>query len=120
MALIRLTSEASTPFINLRWFLLSFNMKLSKYFIYNWIAVIIIFSIFRILPILPLWYLFRIITLTQEWNNVKFWQKILCVGSSIPLDILNIYWYYLILKNSYKLLRTNRLNYEKIIENKDN
>jgi hypothetical protein len=35
---------------------------------------------------------------TPEWNSVDFRHKFICVTSSAPLDALNIYWFFKIIK----------------------
>ncbi len=35
---------------------------------------------------------------SPAWNSVDFRHKFICVTSSAPLDILNIYWFFKIIK----------------------
>lgn len=93
IAIFRLTSEASTLFINIRWFLLTFSMKFTKYYSYNGILIWIFFTVFRIVPIVPIWISFYTVTNDPMWNNVNLFYKCLCILSSTPLDVLNIFWY---------------------------
>ncbi len=102
IAIFRLTSEASTLFINIRWFLLTFDMKYSKYYSYNAIFIFIFFFIFRILPIVPIWISFYTVTLDPNWGNVSLFYKSLCILTSTPLDVLNLFWFYRIIAIALK------------------
>jgi hypothetical protein len=106
IAMFRLTSEASTLFVNIRWFLLTFDMKYSKYYSYNAIFIFVFFFIFRIIPIVPIWISFYVVTLDPKWDDVSLFYKCLCVLSSTPLDILNVFWFYRIIVIAYKHLTT--------------
>jgi len=107
IALLRLTSEASTPFINIRWLLLAFNMKNSKFYNYNGIMIFIVFGLFRIATIIPLWLIFYNLTNTPQWLTISVFHKILCVSTSLPLDILNLYWYYKIINIVWKFFKND-------------
>ena len=71
IAMCRLTSEASTLFINVRWTLLSFKMKFSKLYFYNGIIVLIMFGLFRVIPIVPIWYSFISLIGNFQWNEIN-------------------------------------------------
>lgn len=98
IALCRLISEASTVFINNRWILLTLNKKDSRLYFWNGIAVILVFFTVRIVAIIPNWLIFFDLMDTPAWNSVGFRHKFICVGSSGPLDILNVYWFIKIIK----------------------
>ena len=93
IALLRLTSEGSTPFINNRWILLTLNMKSSKLYMYNGIATAVMFFLVRILTIAPNWLIFYACMNMPIWHSVHFVHKFICVFSSVPLDCLNVYWF---------------------------
>lgn len=93
IALCRLISEGSTPFLNNRWFLLTLNKKESKLYIYNGIVLIIVFALVRIVQIIPNWMIFFQLMNTPEWSSIELRYKLVCVGSCIPLDVLNLYWF---------------------------
>lgn len=103
IALFRLTSEASTLFVNLRWALLLFKMKDSKYYTWNGMLIIVTFTVFRILPMLPIWYSFFQLLKHPLWPEVHLGFKCLCLGSSIPLDALNAFWYFKIMRMAIKM-----------------
>jgi hypothetical protein len=46
-------------------------------------------------------------TLTPAWNSVDFKHKFICVTSSLPLDILNIYWFKKIFIMGWKTLKSS-------------
>lgn len=93
IALLRLTSEGSTPFINNRWILLTLNMKSSKWYVYNGIATALMFFAVRIVTIVPNWLIFYACMNMPIWHSVHFVHKFICVFSSMPLDCLNVYWF---------------------------
>lgn len=102
IAIVRLTSEFSTPFINNRWFMVTLNKKDSKYFKYNAYIMVITFCLCRIFPIVPIWLQFYSLINTPTWNQISLFDKFLCVGSSMPLDILNVWWFSKIVKGALK------------------
>lgn len=105
IAIFRLTSEGSTPFINIRFILLSFQQKNSKWYTINGFFVLLAFGIFRVIPILPIWYSFYSGMHTPEWNQISGFLKFLCVITSLPLDVLNIYWFNLIFSKAVEILK---------------
>lgn len=107
IALTRLTSEGSTLFINIRWLLILLKKKDSKYYTWNGIMIIISFTIFRILPIVPMWYTLFQLFQHPLWPEVHIGYKFLCIGSSIPLDALNIFWYSKIVRMALNILRSS-------------
>jgi hypothetical protein len=104
IALFRLTSEASTFFINFRWFLLSVGKKDSLLYLINGIFILVVFGVFRLLSIPPVWYSFYISIGSQQWKAVPTVYKFLCCATSLPLDILNVYWYSKIIYGLKKVL----------------
>ncbi|CAF0711144.1 unnamed protein product [Brachionus calyciflorus] len=102
IALCRLISEGSTPFLNNRWFLLTINQKDSKLYKINGIFLIVVFTLVRIVQMIPNWLIFFESMNTLEWSSIEMKYKIVCVGSCVPLDILNLYWFSKIIKIVYK------------------
>ena len=78
--------------------MLTLNKKTNKLFVYNAYLIFLAFLTCRIIPILPIWG--RILSLigTPIWNEVEIFYKFVCVGTSLPLDILNLFWFYKIIK----------------------
>ena len=100
--MFRLTSEGSTPFINLRWVLLTLKQKDSKLYMLNGVAIFLIFFLVRIITIVPNWLIFFSLINTPQWFSIDFKYKLICVGACIPLDCLNLFWYSKIIKLVYK------------------
>ncbi|CAF0739210.1 unnamed protein product [Brachionus calyciflorus] len=73
----RLISEASTIFINFRWFLLVFKLKDSKLYTLNGILVLVIFGLVRIVPIIPLWMLSIQMTYDDEYQLIPLVCRVL-------------------------------------------
>jgi hypothetical protein len=93
IALFRLTSEGSTPFLNVRWVLVTLNKKNTKLYIYNGFALLFAFFCVRILTIVPNWYAFFSLINTPEFASIELKYKVICVLSCIPLDCLNLFWF---------------------------
>ncbi|CAF0739139.1 unnamed protein product [Brachionus calyciflorus] len=106
IAIIRSLSEASTLFINLRWFLLTLKLEDTKLYIWNGIVVVISFGLVRILALYPLWMNFYECFSHKQWHLIHSYFKILCVGVTVPLDMLNIYWYSRIISINKNVLTT--------------
>ncbi len=104
-ALIRLSTEFSTPFINNLWFLLSSNRKHTRLFVYNSVMILVSFSLCRIAPIIPFWSRVYSLIGTCEWNRLRGDEKILFSISNIPIDVLNLYWYSKIIQASWKHIK---------------
>lgn len=106
MALYRLISEGSTPFINLRWILLTFDMKDSNWYSLNAVMVFIAFGLCRVLPIVPMWIVcFQYPRLTI-WPTVFLPYKVMYPVICAVLDVLNVYWYSKILVLVWKFFYT--------------
>ncbi len=108
MAMFRLTSEASTIFINIRWMLLTFKMKDTKFYLYNALIGTLVFFVFRIVTIIPSWYMLLTLVYIPEWKQVPFIYKIISIGGSIPLDGLNLFWFYRIICIAIKYSKPSR------------
>ena len=104
IAMFRLTSEASTLFINIRWTLLLLKLKHTQVYAWNGILILVTFTLFRVLPIAPIWYSFARLIDLPAWPDVHIGFKCLCVGSSIPLDALNLFWYFKIVRMALKMM----------------
>lgn len=64
--------------------------------------MLISFALCRILPIIPLWIQFYSMYQSELWSQISLLDKFVCVFSSLPLDILNIYWFSKIAKGCLK------------------
>lgn len=106
LALFRLTSEASTPFLNFRWLLLTLNKKTSRLYLINGIILTIVFFLVRIVTILPNWIIFYWCMQTPVWALIELKYVFICVFSSAPLDVLNVYWFGKIVNIVLKFFKT--------------
>lgn len=90
---VRLLSELSTPFVNLRWMLLQVNLKDTAYYSINRHLTFWAFFVARIVSIPIFWgaaiYHFG----TPEWNELHWSIKTIVFTNGLPLDILNINWF---------------------------
>lgn len=102
MTLYRLISEGSTLFINLRWILLTFDKKDSKFYSLNAIMVLIMFGVCRIVPIAPMWYVMLHYPHLPDWPHIHFYIQVMLTGICVILDSLNLYWYVKILSLVWK------------------
>ena len=103
MALYRLFSEGSTLFINMRWILLTFDMKDSKMYTINAILVLITFTICRVIPIVPMWFIcLQYPFVLPIWPSINFGYKVLFTVICIILDTLNVHWYFKIIQLIWK------------------
>jgi hypothetical protein len=103
--LYRLLSEFSTIFVNIRWLLLTYNMKNSALYLINGGALIILFFTVRIIAIPPFWYFMYKASQSPHWPHLATYHKIICVGVSIPLDLLNVYWFYKVILIAVKVVK---------------
>ena len=81
---------------------------MKKSLIYTSITVIsiIVFFLVRIITIIPNWMIFFESFESPYWNQVHLFHKIVCVGSTIPLDFLNLYWFSKIINIIMKLFKS--------------
>ena len=107
IALFRLVSEASTVFINIRWLLLTLKMKETQLYFYNGVMLVTVFALVRIVTIVPNWMIFYSLMDTPAWNSVDFKHKLVCVVTSSPLDVLNLFWFGKIVRILLKHQRSN-------------
>lgn len=96
-------TEATTPFINARWFLTKSGQRLGLLYNLNGGAIFISWTLFRMLPI-P----FQVSRLYFDFDNL------IAAGGPAPfvtavtvvvlVAVLNTKWYYLIFRGFFKLL----------------
>lgn len=78
------------------------NMKTSKFYLYNGYMMTAAFLICRMFPIMPLWFQFYSLIGTKKWNQINLIYKCVCIFTSVPLDVLNIYWFGKLVKGCLK------------------
>lgn len=74
----------------------------------------IAFFVVRIATIPLLWLTFFQSINTPEWYSILLKYKFICVGSCIPLDCLNVYWFSKIVAIVIKFFRPTK---SKTVEN---
>ena len=89
---VRLLSELSTPFVNLRWMLLQVNMKESIFYSINRKLTFYAFVLVRIIPIPIWWSAYAYHFGSEEFKNLHILTKLTIVLSGLALDFLNLTW----------------------------
>ena len=107
IALLRLTSEASTTFVNIEFVLMSFKQENTSFYKLNGLLILLTFFMFRIMPILPIWLSFYNGTTTIVWIKINLFYKTVCILCSAPLDMMNIFWFGSMLKIGLNLFLNN-------------
>ena len=122
IALFRLLSEASTIFINIRWIVLTLKMKDSPLYVWNSVTAMIVFFLVRIVTIIPNWVIFNASIDYSAWQNIHIVHKCICVGSTVPLDCLNLYWFWKMIKIVIKVFNAKSSSNldSKVIKEKNN
>jgi len=101
-AMLMLLTEATTPILHLRWFLLKYNMENTKAYTFTGVALIGGFIIFRILVQLILF-----LGVYLHFDDCSKHHKALVISflsQIISLFILNCYWLYLILSGALAII----------------
>jgi hypothetical protein len=92
IVLLMVATEASTPFVNMRWFLHESGMKEGSLYLINGLLMILVFFVCRIVPTPFIFYKFIV-----QWNDMVS-QNFPVVFATILLPImittLNYYWFY--------------------------
>ena len=104
--IFRLISEASTPFINVRWILLELKKTQTKLYFYNGLIILALFALVRVLVIPIHWYIIFMYTKASEWSSTPVLLRTIGVTAGIPLDVLNVFWYFKIVRNAKRHLKT--------------
>ena len=108
IALFRLTSEASTPFINFRSMLIILKRADTKLYVLNALVAIGVFFFVRVATIIPNWAIFFSLMDTPEWYSIVLKYKIICVVSCVPLDCLNVFWFGKMLSMAFSYAKTSK------------
>lgn len=95
-------TEASTPFVNFRVFLVDLKLKDSILYVLNGISMWLGFLIFRIPLIFYIPYYMIKYSANFFLNKAVFAHWFTAVGGYTLISILNIYWFYLITKGLVK------------------
>lgn len=105
---LRLTTELSTPFVNILWYMLFIDYpKKSKLFITNSLLLVTTFYTCRIFTIPYYWikiyyYIYQDPNVSRVWPiGLQYWIMM----SSLVVDVLNVIWAYKIVRGSCKSLK---------------
>lgn len=95
LILLRLTSELSTPFVNMRWVLAELKIpKTSKIYVANGLSMTATFFCSRIFTIPLLWYILYHFVVYEPPPGVPLPLKYLTLSVYAVFDVLNVYWSY--------------------------
>jgi len=105
-AILRLTCELSTPFANQRWFYLHLGRKFNEFItMFNSVVFAVTFFLVRNVTIPYFWWKYVLIYNTEQYIRMERRVPtcfITLVGSSIILDVLNLYWSKKVYRGSFK------------------
>lgn len=107
-ASIRLTSEASTPFLNIRWLLLSLKKRFTLSYASNAVILLFVFVACRTLPIAFNWWLVYRGAQTVEWTLMDMHYKVVFLVASLAIDALNVWWSWGMFRKSYRYVVVNK------------
>ena len=111
-AVYRAVSELSTPFVNLFWFLHSYNLKNTKWYPFASATMMITFILCRIIVIPWHWYevLAMVFSPASFANDfIPLLYKIWACGTYLAIDIINVYWLRKMISGTIKLYSTRRV-----------
>lgn len=100
--IIFLTTEITTPFMNLRWFLSQSGMKDNYLYYANGLFATLLWFVFRIL-IIPL-YFFKMLEQWDLYVQVGTFLFYQCFLYAAILSILNVLWFYKIMNGLISVL----------------
>ena len=100
----RLTSEFSTPLVNLFWILTMLKRRDSKLFIFSSLGMLVCFFACRIAPIIWLWRKLIVTLLDPSSVLVPLPLRIWIVFNYLVFDVLNTYWFGKMVKGAWKKL----------------
>ncbi|XP_071811341.1 TLC domain-containing protein 4-B-like [Apostichopus japonicus] len=109
----KLTTEGSTPFVNLRWFLSTLELTDGDLYFYNGILMTFSFFVLRILTIIPYWISVYRTFSTHPMPGITPHMRNSLIFGSIALDLLNIYWFRKMLLGAKKVMDKRNLANEK-------
>jgi len=97
----RIISEMSTPFLNFRWKIyISGNEKSPLYF-WNGILLITTFFVVRIAPMPFMWAsVYKLLNSESYINGISTTVHYTWLGLTLGLDILNVYWFNLLVRRA--------------------
>lgn len=97
-----LATECTTPFVNARWLLDKAELRHRAIYVYNGLALLAVWTVGRIVLF---WFFFRHVhDHKHEMEHISWVTFSLLIVVPILLLVLNLIWYYKILKGALKLL----------------
>ena len=103
--IVRYISELSTPVVNTFWVLVILNRKGSTLFLVTSIAMVVVFFLCRILPIWWFWMNLIAVLMDPASTIVLWYVRVWTVFTYIAFDVLNILWFWKMLKGAVKSLQ---------------
>lgn len=114
----RLLAELSTPWVNNRWFLDVMGQKHTKVYLWNGVLLTAVFLACRIMTMPYCWYKIFTIYGTEPYLRTGYIQYVL-LSSCFVLDILNVFWFYKLLKGVHKTLSSRDNNKNNLVAQKE-
>ena len=103
----RLMSEFSTPWVNFRWTVYSLGDKKGKLYLFASLGMTISFFLSRIAPMPWHTYVLHSVLLGSDGQEVPILLRVYMIVNFTIFDLINLFWFYKILKGAYKLFKYN-------------
>ncbi|KAG6554991.1 hypothetical protein Mapa_003576 [Marchantia paleacea] len=100
--LMVLFSEVSTPFINLRWYLLTCGLKNSNAFVYNGMALLVVWLFARV--ILFIYFFYHVYTEFDQISQLYLPGFYFMFTAPPTLALMNLFWFYKIVAGALRVL----------------
>ncbi|MEW5318260.1 MAG: hypothetical protein WDW38_009494 [Sanguina aurantia] len=97
-----LTTEATTPFVNIRWWLDKAGLKAHPLYFWNGIAIVLSWMLFRLALFPPFFY--SVWTHRDELHHLNIASRTLLLVFPVVLISLNLFWFQKIVKGIMKML----------------
>jgi hypothetical protein len=112
VAMVRMTTETSKPFVNIHYFLMPCKKENAKLSLLNGYLLLLTFAIFQVISIIPLFVHLYALVAEQFWSTFNDQSDSICVltVANVALDFLNLFWFkkivYRAVKNTKKLFKS--------------
>nr|CAB3267109.1 transmembrane protein 56-like [Phallusia mammillata] len=101
LVMVRYLSEWSTPFLNMRWFMLKSKVVEGTIYVANGILLLAFFFLSRI-AIMPYMY-YNFFAYHDDVKKTGYLQYLILCG--VAMDLLNIFWFIKIVQSTLKFMR---------------
>jgi len=109
----RIISEMSTPFLNFRWKIYISGNENSPLYLWNGMLLLTTFFVVRIVPIPFLWAsVYKLVHSESYINGISTTVHYTWLGLTAGLDILNIYWFNLLMRRALSALAPKKVKKE--------